>query len=83
VSFAERLEAAASNTRHGPACAFDRLLAPDGPLDPEDCEALADALAQPVDRVRHKDIVTALGDVGHRVGAGTVGRHRRGECACQ
>jgi hypothetical protein len=81
VSFAASLEAASSSHRKGPACALNILLAADSPLDPDDRSALAAALAD--ERVAHKDIATALADVGHRVAAATIGRHRRRECACR
>lgn len=62
--------------KRGPKCHVWRLLQT---LPADDLDALTCALDSDM---THATISRALIDEGHRVSAITIGRHRRGECAC-
>lgn len=51
-------------------------------LDPEDAETLRAALDAPWRIHGHEAIERALADMGHPVGVGAVGKHRRKSCRC-
>lgn len=81
MSLAQAL--AAQVTKPGPACSVATILEQ---LPPDDQNTLSSALADP--RFSHADIARSLGDAAHmgdravKVAASTIGRHRKGECAC-
>lgn len=75
MSLAQAL--AAESGRPGPICTVATLLAA---LPPEDAATLTEALASPL--YTSAKIERALRAEGHRIAAQTLGRHRKGECAC-
>lgn len=62
--------------RPGFRCAVCKLLVE---LDPDDAEALTDALRDP--QVQGSQIARALMAEGHEIKQNTVTRHRRGDCS--
>lgn len=74
MKFAEALQ---QETRHhGPPCSVAGVLEV---LDKDDRAALEAALAGDVPLAH---ISRALGTVGHKVAAHTLGRHRKRDCQC-
>lgn len=66
--------------RGGPQCTIGHLF---DTLDTADAEALRTVLALDMHTMPNTVIARRLTDAGHKVQPGVVGRHRRGECACQ
>lgn len=64
-----------ARTLKGPRCTVCQLLKT---LDAVDAKILREALADP--SFTHNGIARALRAEGHQVGAGTLSRHRKGEC---
>lgn len=83
MSLAQAL--AAQATKKGPDCSIATILAN---LPPDEAQVLIDALNAPQTVWPHAAIARALGDeteMGEhavRVLPTTVGRHRKGDCAC-
>jgi hypothetical protein len=67
----------ASGHQKGPRCTVRVLIES---LPDKDSAALVDALAHP--DITTPGIERELKKHGHKVGAGAVGKHRRGDCAC-
>ena len=75
MSLAQAL--AAQVSKPGPPCTVAVLIEQ---LPPEDVTVLTDALASPL--WTNAKIARALKAEGHGIAAQTLGRHRKGECAC-
>jgi hypothetical protein len=61
----------------GPPCSVAAVLEA---FEPADRKVLVEAMANPT--VQHSRVAAVLAQHGHRVNAGTIGRHRKGECRC-
>lgn len=70
---------AESKPRKGPRCTVGKLIEA---MSPADAKVLTDALAASVDDITHAAITRVLRAEGHSFDASTIGRHRKGECAC-
>lgn len=75
MNLSEALEAQTKKTQ-GPPCAIGVALTE---LDAADAIALTQALASDMQSTM---IARAMSSTGIRVASTTVGRHRRGDCAC-
>ena len=72
-----RAEVDALGRRPGPRCAVARILGDvDGPTRAELLELLVDV------EVDATALARALTRRGHAIGDHSIGRHRRGDCAC-
>jgi len=76
VSLAAAL-AAQSKRRVSTPCLTGLILAK---LGPEDRVALEAAMASDM---THVSIMRALASQGHKIAQQSIGRHRKGECACE
>lgn len=68
---------ASSTAQKGPRCTVALVL---GQLAPDDAADLEVALESP--EVTAKAIARVLAEDGHNIGAQSVSRHRRRDCAC-
>lgn len=62
----------------GPACTVGQLL---DSLPDDERPAVAAALDDP--SIPYTVLSRALGKAGHKIGAETIRRHRKGDCACR
>ncbi len=76
MGFHERAQAAKAN-KGGPRCTIGVLIER---AEPDYAESLQAALADPY--IGPSVIETVLHEDGHDISAGTIGRHRRGQCKC-
>lgn len=67
---------------HGLPCSVAAILEQLDTTDPAEAGYLRVMLAAPMNTWPHSAIETALRQEGHPIGAGTVGKHRRGDCRC-
>lgn len=67
----------AGRKHKGPRCTVSVIL---GALDAKDRDVLEAALADP--DIQSSQIAKVLTDNGHKIGDGTVSKHRRQGCAC-
>ena len=79
MSLAERYKTPNTISRQGLPCSVAELLES---LPDVEAKALRKMLAAPFRVWGHQDIEDALLAEGHKVGRGTVGKHRRGSCRC-
>lgn len=77
MSLADALRASARSA--GTPCMTGRLL---DDLNDDDRAVLVDALDLD-SGITHAQIARALVSQGHRIGQHSIGRHRKGECACE
>ena len=79
MSLAEKLNQPGTGNRQGLPCSVAELLRD---LPPKEAAALKEMLDSPWRIWGHNEIEKALGEEGHPVGTGTVGKHRRRTCRC-
>lgn len=77
-SILEAIAAEQAAFTKGPTCSVGQLL---DALPDDERDAVASALADPAHP--YTVLSRALGKAGHKIGAETIRRHRKGDCACR
>jgi hypothetical protein len=80
MALVDRLPPKARN--HGLPCSVAAILEQLDHDNPADGAELRKWLAAPMNVWPHSAIESDLREEGHSIGAGTVGKHRRGDCRC-
>lgn len=80
MSLSELIEAEVRKSRPGSSCSVGAALAR---FNKSDAEAFHTAMSAHPTQVPAAAIERALKAAGHKIGNGAVGRHRKGQCACE
>lgn len=80
MSLSELIAREVRNSKPGSSCSVGAALTQ---LSKADRDAAETAMAAHPAQVPAAAIERALKAAGHRIGHGAVGRHRKGQCACE